>query len=188
MPNFFYWFRCIIRYWNSQTILSLIKLCGLTLLLRKEVILDLSRSARTPRFSCVSANSECHTISRVYPSETVRAHPARTYHRGLERAWQFDITWWSPFQQNYEELLQTFWCKYGDCSWLVGWQKKESQACVAYLPSLGYHIQQMISNNLSRALPCLCLSGHNFLVQRMRHKRNRRPMSSGSVTCYAQSK
>jgi len=32
-----------------------------------------------------------------------------------------------------------------------------------------------ISNNLSRALSCLRLSGHNFPVQRMRHNRNRRP-------------
>ena len=32
-----------------------------------------------------------------------------------------------------------------------------------------------ISKNLSRALSCLRLSGHNFLVQRMRHNRNRRP-------------
>ena len=31
-----------------------------------------------------------------------------------------------------------------------------------------------IFNNLSRALSCLRLSGHNFLVQRMRHNRNRR--------------
>jgi hypothetical protein len=46
-----------------------------------------SDSARTPRFPCVSAISECHTILRVYPSETVRAHLTRTsYHRELERA------------------------------------------------------------------------------------------------------
>ena len=32
-----------------------------------------------------------------------------------------------------------------------------------------------ISSNLSRALSCLCLTGHNCLVQRMRHNRNRRP-------------
>jgi len=32
-----------------------------------------------------------------------------------------------------------------------------------------------ISSNLSRALSCLRLSGHNFLVQRMHHNRNRRP-------------
>ena len=32
-----------------------------------------------------------------------------------------------------------------------------------------------IPSNLSRALSCLRLSGHNFLVQIMRHDRNRRP-------------
>ena len=32
-----------------------------------------------------------------------------------------------------------------------------------------------ISNILSRTLSCLRLSGHNFLVQKMRHDRNRRP-------------
>ena len=32
-----------------------------------------------------------------------------------------------------------------------------------------------ISTYLSRALSCLRLPGHNFLVQRMRHNRNRRP-------------
>ena len=32
-----------------------------------------------------------------------------------------------------------------------------------------------VSNNLSHALPCLRLPGHNFLVQRMRHNSSRRP-------------
>ena len=50
----------------------------------------------------------------------------------------------------------------------MGWQKKESQACVTYL-------RLDISNVLSRALSCLCLSRHDFLVQGMRHNRNRRP-------------
>jgi len=36
-----------------------------------------------------------------------------------------------------------------------------------------------ISNNLSRALSCLRLSGHNFLVQRMCHNRNWRPYELG---------
>ena len=33
----------------------------------------------------------------------------------------------------------------------------------------------IFSNDLSRALSCLRLSGHNLLFQRMRHIRNRRP-------------
>jgi len=42
-------------------------------------------------------------------------------------------------------------------------------------PVLHIYLCLDISNNLSRALSCLRLSGHNFLVQRMRHNRNRRP-------------
>ena len=80
--------------YSLQTILSLRKcVCGLTFLLQIEWILDVSGSARTPRFPCASAISECHTISRIYPSKTVWAHIARTHHRELGRAWQFDTTW-----------------------------------------------------------------------------------------------
>ena len=42
-------------------------------------------------------------------------------------------------------------------------------------PVLPLYLRLDISSNLSRALSCLCLSGHNFLVQGMRHDRNRRP-------------
>ena len=69
--------------------------------------MDLSGSDRAPRFPCVSAIFGCHTIPRVYQSEIVWAHSAWTYHWGLERAWQFDTTWDSPFQQNYESLTHT---------------------------------------------------------------------------------
>ena len=42
-------------------------------------------------------------------------------------------------------------------------------------PVLPLYLFLDISSNLSRALSCLRLSGHNFLVQRLRHDRNRRP-------------
>jgi len=42
-------------------------------------------------------------------------------------------------------------------------------------PVLPFYLRLDIPSNLSRALSCLRLSGHNFLVQRMRHDRNRRP-------------
>jgi len=107
---------------------------------------------------CISAIFGCHTILRVYQSETVLwAHSARTYHRELERAWRFDTTWDSPFQQDYDYLSHTFWCTSGDCSsWLVGWQKKKSQACVPLYLCLD------ISNNLGRALSCLRLLAITF--------------------------
>ena len=42
-------------------------------------------------------------------------------------------------------------------------------------PVLPLYLCLDIPSNLSRALSCLRLSGHNILVQRMRHDRNRRP-------------
>ena len=45
-------------------------------------------------------------------------------------------------------------------------------ACFGFCPVSPF---RDISSNLSRALSCLCLTGHNCLVQRMRHNRNRRP-------------
>ena len=42
-------------------------------------------------------------------------------------------------------------------------------------PLLPLYLRLDIPSNLSRSLSCLRLSGHNFLVQRMRHDRNRRP-------------
>jgi hypothetical protein len=100
-------------YW-LQTILK--KVVHADLLIANKGDMDLSGSARTPRSPCVSAIFECHTISRVHPSETVQAPLARTYHRELERAWQFDTTWDSRFQQNYADLPHTFWFTSGDCS------------------------------------------------------------------------
>ena len=54
----------------------------------------------------------------------------------------------------------------------TGWwdDRKRNQKSV-----LPLYLRLDIPSNLSRALSCLRLSGHDFLVQRMRHDRNRRP-------------
>jgi len=78
-------------------------------------------------------NSICPRVSTGNGSSS----SVQIYHWELERAWQFDTTWYLPFQQNYVYLSHTFWCAFGDCSWLVGRQKKKSQACIASLLSLG---------------------------------------------------
>jgi len=134
--------------YSLQTILFLRKLCGLTFFLLIEVIHELIRFCTHSKISLRLSNVKCHTISRVYPSKTVWAHFAWTYHRELEIAWQFDTTWSSQFQQTCEDLTHTFWCTCGVCSWLVGWQKKKLQACVTYLSSLGY---------LQQSQPCTFL-------------------------------
>jgi hypothetical protein len=99
--------------------------------------------------------------------------PALTPVASSGRLWHFDTTWSSPFQQNYEDISYTFRCTFGEYFWMVGWQTKKSKACVGTV--LPLYLRLDIPSNLSRALSCLRLSGHNFLVQRMRHDRNRRP-------------
>jgi len=132
--------------------------------------MDLPGSACAPRFTYISIAFGCHTISSDYQSRTaVWTHSTWTYHWGLERSCHFDTTWSSPFQQNYEDISHTFRCTFGEYFWMVGWQKKNQK------PVLPLYLRLDIPSNLSRALPCLRLSGHNFLVQRMRHDRNRRP-------------
>jgi len=109
---------------------------------KQEWYMDLPGSACAPRFTYILTAFGCHTISSDYQSSrTVWTHSTWTYHGGLERSWHFDTTWSSPFQQIYEDISHTFWCTFGEYSWMVGWRKKNLQACVASLPSLG-HSQQ----------------------------------------------
>jgi hypothetical protein len=141
MPIFFYWFRCTIRSWSSL-------LSSNNPHLEKIVRADLLLANRsdTWTYQVLHALQDLPTSqqflnairSRQTQSRTVWTHSTWTYHWGLERSWHFDTTWSSPFQRNYED---TFWCTFGEYSWMVGWQKKNSKACVASLPSLG-HSQQ----------------------------------------------
>ena len=117
-------------------------------------------SACTPRFPCISAIFECHTISQIYPSKTVRAHITRTYHRELERAWQFDIT--IPAELLWGLITHILVYLWGLL--LAGGMIEKEITSLCYLPTFAW-----IFKNLSRALSCLRLSGHNFLVQRKRH-------------------
>ena len=99
--------------------------------------MDLSGSARTPRFPCVSAIFECHTISRVYPSnKTVwGAHFARTYLWELERAWHHRIiTIPAELWGLITHILVYLW----GLLLAGGMTEKKPQACVTYLSSLAW--------------------------------------------------
>jgi hypothetical protein len=115
--------------------------------------MDLSGSACASKSYCVSATFGCHTISRVYPSETVWAHFARTYHWAGE-----NLTIWHHMRPTIPAelwglmLSHTFWCTFGDCFGLVGWQKKNHKLM---LPP---YLRLRIFNDFSRALSCLLLS------------------------------
>jgi hypothetical protein len=60
------------------------------------------------------------------------------YHRELERTWWFDTTWWSPFQQNYEDLSHTIWYTFGDCSWLAGGMTEKEITSLCYLSTFAW--------------------------------------------------
>jgi len=55
---------------------------------------------------------------------------------------------------------------------LAGGMTEKEITSLCYLSTFAWIFPTHV---LSRALSCLRLSGHNFLVQRMRHNRNRRP-------------
>ena len=65
------------------------------------------------------------------------------------------LTIWHHTRFTYEDLWHTFWYTFGECSWLVGWQKKTSWVCLSCLFSFACH---------------------NFLIQRMTGTEG--PMSS----------
>jgi len=130
MPTFFYWFRCIIRFWNSL-------LSSNNPLLEKVVQTDLLIANRsdTWTYQVLHALQDFPTSQQflnairsreaIAQYKTVRAHFARTYYWKLERAWQFDTTCMIiTIPAEYEDLSHTIiiisWCTFGDCSWLVG--------------------------------------------------------------------
>ena len=97
-----------------------------------------------------SSSSFCANISLGAGKNLTFRHPMRlTIPAGLWRL-----------------ITHIVWCTSGDCSWLVGWQRKKSQAYVASLSSLRYFWQSQ---------PCNFLPFQPLLVQRIRHNRNRRP-------------
>jgi hypothetical protein len=70
-------------------------------------------------------------------------------------------------------IMRTYHTHFGEPLGIApGWWDDRNRN---HKPVLPIYLRSDISNVLSRALSCLRLYGHNFLVQRMRHNRNRRP-------------
>ena len=147
---------------SLQTILFLRNLCGLTFLLQIEMIHGVIRFCTHSKISLHLSNFECHAISRVYPSKTIQAFPART-RTSLEAGENLTIwhhkrltipaeLWGHITQMHFGAPLRI----------VPGWWDDRKRI---YEPMLPLYLRLDISNNLSCALSCLRLSGHNFLVQ-----------------------
>ena len=130
--------------------------------------MDLPGSTCAPRFTYIPTAFGCHTISSDYYSNfelTLREH--------IIGGWR-DLDNLTPHEAHHSSIImRTYHTHFGvPLGNTPGWwdDRKRNQK-----PVLPLYLRLDIPSNLSRALSCLHLSGHNFLVQRMRHDRNRRP-------------
>jgi hypothetical protein len=177
MPIFFYWFKCTIGFWNSllsANNLFLRKLCGLIYFLQTEVIHRLTRF-------CMRSKIYLHLNSFWMPYDLVRLSTENIYGGQFELTlrehiiggWR-DLKILTPHEAHHSgRIMRTYHTHFGGPLGIApGWwdDRKRNQK-----PALPLYLRLDIPSNLSRALSCLRLSGHNFLVQRMRHDRNRRP-------------
>ena len=130
--------------------------------------MDLPGSARTPRFPCISASFNA-IRSREYIH--LRKQFELTLRERVIESWR-ELDNLTPHDYHHSSrIMRTCHTHFGvplgiSPDW---WDNRKRY----HKPVLPIYLRLNISNIFSRALSCLCLSGHNFLVQRMRHNRNR---------------
>jgi len=173
MPVFFYWFRCIIQFWNSL-------LSSNNPLLEKVVRADLLIANRSDTWiyqvlhalqdfpasqQFLNAIRSCESINLKQFELTLRKHIIGSW-RELDNLTPQD-------NHHSSRIMRTYHTHYGVPLEIAPgwWDDKERN----HKPVLSSYLRLDISNNLSRALFLPLPCGHNFLVQRMRHNRNRRP-------------
>jgi len=133
------------------------------------VILDLPGSARTPRFPCISA-----ILNAMRSRESIHLKQFElTLRKRIIGSWR-ELDNLTPHDNHHSSrTVRTYHTHFGVPLGIApGWWDDRNKN---HKPVLLIYLCLDISNNLTRALSCLCLSGHTFLVQRMRHNRNRRP-------------
>ena len=113
----------------------------------------------------LDAVQPCKFINLIQFELTLREHIIRSW-RELENLTPHD-------NHHSSRIMRTHHTHFGIPLGIApGWWDDRKRN---HKPVLPIYLRLNISSNLSRALSRLCLSGYNFLVQRMRHIRNRRP-------------
>jgi len=131
--------------------------------------MDLSGSARTPDFP-----TSQQYLNAIRSKEAINMKQfALTLRERIIGSWKEldDLT--SHKNHHSSRIMRTYHTHFGEPLGIaLGWWDDRKRN---YKPVLPIYLRLDISNVLSRALSCLRISGHNILVQRMRHNRNRRP-------------
>ena len=173
MPIFFYWFRCTIRFWNgilssNNPLLEQVVRADLLLANRSDTwtyqVLDALQDIPASQ-GLLDAIRSRQPINMKQFELALREHIIMDW-RNLD-----DLTPHEPHHSS--RIMRTYHTHFGvPLGTAPGWwdDRKRHEK-----PLLPFYLRMDMSNSLSRALSCLRLSCHNFLVQRMRCDRNRRP-------------
>ena len=144
------------------------KLCGLNYFLQSNTgtyqVLHALQDLPTPQqFSDAIRSRQTINLGQFY----------LILHEHIIGGWR-DIDILIPHEaHHFSRIMRTYHTHFGVPSGKTsGWwdDRKRNQK-----PVLPLYLHLDIPSNLSCTLSCLRLSGHNFLVQRMRHDKNRRP-------------
>ena len=183
MPIFFYWFRCTIRFWNNL-------LSSNNPLLEKVVRADLLLANRSDTWAYQVLNAlgdvpdSQHLLDAVRSRQPINVKQFElTLREHIIRNWR-DLDNFTPYEAHHSSrIMRTYHTHFGvPLGKTPGWWDDRKRN---HKPVLPLYLRMDIPSNLSRALSCLRLTGHNFLVQRMRHDVMtgiEGLMSSGSVT------
>jgi len=170
MPIFFYWFRCTIRFWNSllssnNPLLEKIVRADLLLANRmdttwtQQIIHALLNIPASQNF--VVAIRSLQSINMNQFELTLREH--------IITRWR-DLDNLTPYEAHLSSrIMRTYHTHFGvPVGNTSGWwdDRKKNQK-----PVLPIYLRLDIPKDLSRALSCLRLSCHNFLVQKLRHNK-----------------
>jgi len=156
--------------YSLQTILFLRKLCRLTFLLQIEAIHGLIRFCTHSDFP---TSQQFLNAIRSTEAINLKQFEITLRERIILGSWR-ELDNLTPYETHQSSrIMRTYHKHFGEPLGIApGWWDDRKRS---HKPVLPIYLRLDVSNVLSRAISCLCLSGHNCLIQRMRHNRNRRP-------------
>ena len=159
MPIFFYWFRCIIRFWNSL-------LSSNNPLLEKVVQADLLIANRSDTWTYQVLHTlqdfpACKQFLNAIRESIHLKQFELTLRERIIRSWR-ELDNLTPHENHYmSRTMRSYHTHSGvPLRTAPGWWDDRKRN---HKPVLPLKLRLDVSNNLSRALSCHRLSGHNLL-------------------------
>ena len=167
MPLYFYWFRCVMRFWNSllttnSTLLREIGRADLRLANKKcswsyQVLTAINELSNAQQFT-----EALHACEKVNMDVFVKVLCDQVINvwRGLDHI--------SPQEAHASSrVMKTYHSHFGiPLGSTQGYWDPQSKS---KKPRLPHYLRTKLPSHLSRALSCIRLSGHNLRVETLRH-------------------